>query len=93
MKKKYYDFFLLSLFICKNVMRNIGLKYTELIAFFKIEETKPYFQYEKYVNWIYDYWKWIYRHNTFWQLYMLPIYMCNLSMCQIRKRTLYVYSN
>jgi len=31
-------------------MRNIGLKYTELIAFFKIEETKPYFQYEKYVN-------------------------------------------
>jgi hypothetical protein len=24
--------------------------YTELIAFLKIEETKPYFQYEKYVN-------------------------------------------
>jgi hypothetical protein len=24
---------------------------------------------------------------------MLPIYMCNLRMCQIRKRKLYVYSN
>ena len=49
-EEKILRFFLLSLFIYKNVMRNIGLKYTELIAFLKIEETKPYFQYEKYVN-------------------------------------------